>query len=159
MQRKDYDECKHGDAQYKTHVCECPQCEAVLVTDMASIRGLNSGPGGLGIVLGRDCVDVKECRHIRDMDDILPDLVRRWLQDNGYDGLYWNDGEACGCSFKTGNPSDWLPCVDACSNLTQCQPAKLHRRDDGTWYTLPPTIEVKRDKVVDWADEKDLPPI
>ncbi len=53
----------------------------------------------------------------------VKEIVTKYLQDNGYDGLF-NDGFQCSCI-----PDALMPCGDC----ADCQPGYKVLRDDGDW--------------------------
>lgn len=53
------------------------------------------------------------------------DIVKKYLIDNGYDGL-WNPEYECGCELN-----ELMPCD---INMTECGPGYLHKADPMTGY-------------------------
>ena len=44
---------------------------------------------------------------------LFDDMVKQWLRDEGYDGIYNPDGD-CGCALE-----DFMPCID---EIHECKP-------------------------------------
>lgn len=153
MQRKDYDESVHGDARYKTHACKCPNCDTGIVTDEATVNHLNSGPGALGIVLAHQAIPACECESITKISMVVPDLIKKWLKDNGYDGLY---RPCCiapkGCTFITDDPKDWMPCWGYSTDYMKCEPVQIQKTDTGWHVQFPSNIVVRDGKIMDFRD-------
>jgi hypothetical protein len=65
------------------------------------------------------------------------EIVKQWLKDNGYDGL-WSDD--CGCQID-----DLMPCCDYCTN---CKPGYKHEEEKGGEYdyTIRPYKQEDTDK-------------
>ena len=56
------------------------------------------------------------------MNLTVREIVKKYLQENGYDGLYFDDGdEKCGCALD-----DFEPC---CEMWQECQAAYKHSDD------------------------------
>ena len=49
---------------------------------------------------------------------IVAQIVRKYLEENGYDGLCGGLGNSCGCGLD-----DFMPCDGDCSD---CEPAYKH---------------------------------
>lgn len=64
------------------------------------------------------------------MEFTIRDIVIKYLQENGYDGLVSNDGD-CGCRLD-----DLFPCTDYCLN---CIPGYLVKceHDECHWHMAP----------------------
>ena len=61
-------------------------------------------------------------------DDLCPfkPIISKWLEENGYDGLYSDECEPCGC------PKEALMLCETVDCLDFCYPGYLH--SDGLFY-------------------------
>lgn len=56
----------------------------------------------------------------------LTDIIKDWLKEHGYDGLY-NADEPCGCDLD-----DFMPCIEP--DIYNCQPAYAREVNGVTLY-------------------------
>jgi len=62
----------------------------------------------------------------------VKEILVKWLKDNGYDGLYYDDADGCGCSID-----NLIPCRQSCEC---CKPA----------YKVEPPEWAKEEGIEEW---------